>query len=138
MAAKSQQSGFTLVELLVVVAIVGIMAAIAVPQYSAYRIRAYDAAAESDLRNSITAQEAAFVDEGKYRGCNTPDNCNDPDAGLPGFSPSKLSDGSYALGVFEHTISEDGQSYKAVAQHRSGSKQFIFDSEVGVITSKRL
>jgi type IV pilus assembly protein PilA len=54
--------GFTLIELLIVVAIIAILAAIAIPQFSAYRIRGYDSAALADLRNSRTAEEAFFSD----------------------------------------------------------------------------
>jgi type IV pilus assembly protein PilA len=54
--------GFTLIELLIVVAIIAILAAIAIPQFSAYRIKGYDAAALADLRNARTAQEAFFSD----------------------------------------------------------------------------
>lgn len=52
--------GFTLIELMIVVAVIGILAAIAIPQFSAYRIKAYNAAAVSDLRNGITAEEAYY------------------------------------------------------------------------------
>ena len=63
---KKNQKGFTLIELLIVVAIIAILAAIAIPQFSAYRTRAYNAAAESDLRNFRTQMESAMADAQKY------------------------------------------------------------------------
>jgi type IV pilus assembly protein PilA len=61
-----KDEGFTLIELMIVIAIIGILAAIAIPQFSAYRKRSYNAAAEADLRNAATAQEAYFVDFSTY------------------------------------------------------------------------
>jgi type IV pilus assembly protein PilA len=52
---KSTQKGFTLIELMIVVAIIGILASIAIPQYSQYQSKGYDKAATSDLRNFLTA-----------------------------------------------------------------------------------
>jgi len=58
--------GFTLIELLIVVAIIGILAAIAIPQFAAYRMRGYNAAAQSDLKNFKSAMEAYFADNSSY------------------------------------------------------------------------
>src|SRR5256885_6124021 len=55
------ESGLTLFRLLVVVAIIGILAAMSIPQFSAYRNRGYEAQVKSDLRNAATAEEAYFA-----------------------------------------------------------------------------
>lgn len=60
------KKGFTLIELLIVVAIIGILAAIAIPQFAAYRMRGYNSAANSDLKNLKTSLEAYFTDNQKY------------------------------------------------------------------------
>ncbi len=58
----NKEKGFTLIELLVVIAIIAILAAIAIPQFAQFRMRAFNSAAESDIRNLRTAEEALYAD----------------------------------------------------------------------------
>lgn len=60
------RKGFTLIELLIVVAIIGILAAVAIPQFSAYRIKGFNSAAVSDVRNFKTQMESAYADTQAY------------------------------------------------------------------------
>ena len=61
-----ETAGFTLVELLIVVAIIGILAAIAIPQFSRYRQSSYNSAAVSDLRNSKVSLESYLAETQCY------------------------------------------------------------------------
>ena len=60
------RKGFTLIELLIVVVIIGILAAIAIPKFAATKDKAKLASVKTDLRNSMTAQEAYFSDFATY------------------------------------------------------------------------
>ncbi|MHB1225074.1 MAG: type IV pilin protein [Gemmatimonadaceae bacterium] len=63
---KNTRKGFTLIELLIVVVIIGILAAIAIPKFAATKDKAKLATVKTDVRNIMSAMEAAASNTGSY------------------------------------------------------------------------
>jgi type IV pilus assembly protein PilA len=57
---RKNKSGFTLIELMIVIAIIGILTAIAIPQFTLYKKKGHNAAARADAKNAYTAAQAYY------------------------------------------------------------------------------
>ena len=117
---RLDNKGFTLVEILVVIAIIGILAAIAIPQFAKYRKDGYNASALSDIRNAATAQEAYFADNKVYAGSLerltvTLDLVKTPDVNL--------------------IVTGNGSGYTMTSHHPSGDKTYTLNGPNGTIQS---
>lgn len=117
------ENGFTLIELLVVVAIISIIAAIAIPQFAAYRQRAYDARANSDLRNAATSEEAYYSTYEKYVDLAATTGPASPPQ-LPGLNIS-------ATVTLAMTNNADSSFTGTAKSERGTGRTFSFDSETG-------
>jgi len=105
---------------LIVIAIIGVLAAIAIPQFSIYRTRSYNKAAVSDLKNAAIAQEAYYVENRRYSNSLTP---------LMN-SPFNLY---LSPGVDFPTVSADETGYTMVAYHPSGDVTYTASGPGGAI-----
>ena len=119
---KKDEKGFTLIELMIVIAIIGILAAIAIPQFSAYRTRSYNSAAQADLRNAATAQEAYQVDNQSY--CSAVAN---------------LVGATYGLFTSKNVILSGGggaETYVMTGYHSKGDATYVLRGPGGSISKQ--
>jgi len=108
---QGHRAGFSLLELLVVVAILGILVAAALPRFAEFRAAAYDSRSQQDLRNLAAAEELYRATSPTYADNTTL---------LSGFVASE--------GVAVVLESADETSFVATATHAAGSRDFRWDS----------
>lgn len=107
MKSISRTRGFTLIELMIAVAIVGILASIAIPSYLRYVERAQARDAQSAMQSLALALERRYSQTYRY-GDDTTEAASPSDLGL---SPSQSPESGSAKYLLKLTISDGGQSY---------------------------
>jgi prepilin-type N-terminal cleavage/methylation domain-containing protein len=132
MNINKKERGFTLIELMIVVAIIGILAAIAIPQFASYRVKAFNSAAKADLHSAQTTFEVFFNDNNKY-----------PNA--IGVATGKLSaKASGATTVtfntssdvyFSSKVGKNNATYSAATKHTAGDEIYTTTSSAPTIAT---
>jgi type IV pilus assembly protein PilA len=133
-----EDRGFTMIELLVVVVIIGVLVAIAVPVYLNYRKGAANKSAASDVRGAITAVEQFYTENG-----NTyPDTTT---VFTPGVNVNLITGGA-TKGVitvspgnkvsFTNDLSGTATGYHICGVNEDGGQVYVYDSATGGSVAK--
>ena len=117
---KRNDEGFTLIELMIVIAIIGILAAIAIPNFISYRKRSYNTAANSDAKNLYTSSQAYYTDHPTGEPTLTD---------LVNYGYRQTADVTTAV------VGGTQATFQATAYHGSGDKTYTVTSDGGITSN---
>jgi type IV pilus assembly protein PilA len=113
-------AGFTLIELMVVVMIIAVLIAIAIPSFLGFRKSAQDRAAQSEIRSVLLSEKAYWLEKGNYTAAA---------ADITAFEPNSVINANPALGV---TIRLNGTQFVCIERtSKSGTTYGIWESATG-------
>jgi type IV pilus assembly protein PilA len=130
---EGAEAGFTLIELMVVLLIMAILLAIAIPTFLGVKGGAQDRAAQSNLTNALTSAKAVYASQGSYPafagagGLSSTLATQEPELSFVAVTPTK---GSSQLGTL---VSADGQQLVLVGYSASGLCWALSDND-GTVT----
>ncbi len=124
MTDRYPEEGFTLIELMIVVAIIGILAAIGVARFESYRTKSLNTVAQSDLRNAMASEEAYYAENSGYFSLS-----------LSGTSGG-VRNSTLNVSVSENVtlnLTSSITDYVGTSRHAAGTKTYTVTGSVGVI-----
>ena len=118
---EDRDEGFTLIELMVVVLIIAILIAVAIPTFLGARKRAQDRAAQSSLRNALTAAKTMYTDSSSFAAAD------ESATGLITVEPSLTyaAAGTASTGPKNVSVSATADTWAAAAKSDSGNCYWI-------------
>jgi len=114
--------GFTLIELMVVVMIIAVLIAIAIPSFLGFRKSAQDRSAQSDIRNVLLSEKAFWLQSGDY---------TQTAAQITALEPNAVINASPTLGVYIDLNAASADVVCIVRTAASGNTFSIWESSTG-------
>ncbi len=118
-----RDEGFTLIELMVVVMIIAVLIAIAIPSFLGFRKSAQDRSAQSEIRNVLLSEKAYWLDNGDYTETAADITAFEPNANIHATDP--------AVGVVIDLRDTDADVLCITRTSESGNSFSVWESASG-------